>query len=125
MAINFDRAMIDLVREVRRRAPPETKTNIRLANPKILDLLLDFYLSTEDIISKTLIKELFSRVGADWSSKLTSNQDTPDYQVKVYRGQVQLVQSKSSSDSSSRESSESTEPKKKGPKRVYRGQVIE
>ncbi len=111
--------MIDLIREVRRRAAPEVKTHIRLANPQILTLLSELYQVTEDIVSKTLIKELFSRIGGAWPEKLLSPAKDQSFYLKAYRGQVQLIESSQKDDQVKPQ-----KQKNKAPKKIYRGQVV-
>lgn len=113
MAVNYDRAMIDLVREIRRRVSSEAKPGIKLANPEILNELAKIYFETQDPILEALIKELFARAGDPWPALLEQPGDGPQYQTKVYRGQATLVE-KPSSDGA-------TKPKAK---RMYRGQEI-
>ena len=129
--MNFSKSMIDLVREIRRRAPSEHKPGIKLANPELLSELLPWYQSSTDAIVKALIKELFTQAGDEWSQKLyllehgeepaesgkTSDgvihKDGKRYVTKVYRGQTQLVEV----------ATESTAPAE-APVRMYRGQVV-
>jgi hypothetical protein len=112
--MNFDKSMIDLVREIRRRAPAADKPGIKLANPELLHEMLEMYQHCSDIITKTLIKELFSMAGDPWPQTLEVPAE-PDvrYITKVYRGQTQLIPV---------QKEEPEAPRK--PLRVYRGQVV-
>lgn len=114
--MNFDKSMIDLVREIRRRAPADDKPGIKLANPDLLHELLELHHHCADIITKTLIKELFAMAGDPWPQLLESPtpHEDPDirYITKVYRGQTQLVPAKDNDN----------QPKK--PQRIYRGQIV-
>jgi len=117
--VNFNKPMIDLVREIRRRAPSELKPGIKLANPELLSELVPWFHSTKDAVVKALIKELFSLAGYEWTEKLDQPPSTPEgasdkkYITKVYRGQTQLVEVPA--DKSAVEAA---------PERIYRGQVV-
>ena len=114
--------MIDLVQEIRRRAPTADKAGIKLANPELLHDLIPFYHSTNDNIVKALMKELFSIAGENWLEQLLKpetkiiNEENAEprkrYITKVYRGQTQLVEVKP----------ESLKPA--ASQRIYRGQVV-
>lgn len=120
--MNFTKSMIDLVREIRRRASATEKPNIKLANPDLFSDLIPWYQSTNDAVVKALIKELFSLAGDSWAEQLkipdaptSHDENSRDvrYVTKVYRGQTQLVEvaAKEVSD----------EPPAQ---RMYRGQVV-
>lgn len=118
--MNFNKQMIDLVREIRRRAPSEYKPGIKLANPELLTEMIPWFHASKDAVTKALIKELFEQAEGDWSEKLLDNKiDEPSgpsgkvYVTKVYRGQVQLVEVASD---------DGGEPG--APKRMYRGQIV-
>lgn len=72
----FTRPMIDLAKEVRRRAPSELKPSIKMANPDVFDILIELYRDSKDTIFKTLIKELITQAGEPWKSALLRN-DAP------------------------------------------------
>jgi hypothetical protein len=112
--MNFDKPMIDLVREIRRRAPSDFKPNIKLANPELLNGLLEIHRSSNDTVTKTLIKELFVMAGSPWPEALKESQ-APDesFITKVYRGQTQLVAVPK----------EKTQKPEK-PQKIYRGQPV-
>ena len=124
MAVNFDRAMIELVREIRRRAPANDKPGIKLANPEILEELAVLYHKSKDIVFKTLIKELFERAGNDSLENFTAETESKKFQSQIYRGQAKLVESKDTSSEPAAEA-DSEEKAKKRKTRIYRGQVIE
>lgn len=122
--------MIDLVREIRRRAPADAKPSIKLANPDLLDEMVPWYQQSNDAVVKALIKELFALAGSKWSAKLeqlpaadsqTSAKsskldsfvkDGKRYITKVYRGQTQLV-----------EVNDTPAPSASS-QRIYRGQLV-
>ena len=117
MTIHYDRAMIDLVREIRKRVPSDAKPGVKLANPELFDELLIIHTNSKDVILNTLIKELFERTGKEWSGRLEkAQQASPTYQAKVYRGQIQLEEKP--------KVTESSENSKESRKRIYRGRVV-
>jgi len=93
--MNFNKAMIDLVKEIRRRSSSEAKPGIKLANPELLSELLEQYHGSKDVVTKALIKELFSLAGDPWPDALKEQQQ-PDkeYSTMIYRGQVRYVETK-------------------------------
>lgn len=118
--------MIELVREIRRKAPAEKKPGIKLANQDLLDELVPWYQESNDTVVKTLIKELFILAGTEWQEKLITpaqpqgspeaeNVSGPRYVTRVYRGQTQLVEV-------APKSSETNEAS--ATKKVYRGQTV-
>jgi hypothetical protein len=94
--MKFDKAMIDLVKEIRRRSPSELKPGIKLANPELLSELLEQFHASKDVVTKALIKELFSLAGDPWPDALKRD-DKPEkhYSTMVYRGQVRHVETRS------------------------------
>lgn len=116
--MNFNKAMIDLVQEIRRRAPSEVKPSIKLANPELFAELLSIYKAKADTVSKALIKELFEMAGAPWPQAL-KEEAVPDqrYVTQVYRGQVTQIPVDSTTGSADKNPRKATQ-------RIYRGQVI-
>ncbi len=131
MAVNFNKQMIDLVREIRKRAPADEKPGIKLANPELFVELIPWYQKTNDAIVKALVKELFIQAGDGWPARLEPQEaaeapaakassspggtveiDGKRYVTKVYRGQTQLVEVPTASEEA---------PSKQ---RIYRGQVV-
>ena len=114
--MNFDKPMIDLVQEIRRRATSEDKPSIKLANPELLNELIPIYQASNDTILKTLVKELFHKAGNQWPDLLeTGTKETQRLISKVYRGQIQVLAS---------EQSMPQDSAKNRPKRMYRGQIV-
>ncbi|GAA3940727.1 hypothetical protein [Litoribacillus peritrichatus] len=114
--MNYDKSMIDLIQEIRRRADSEDKPGIKLANPELFNELIPIYQGSDDAILKALTKELFHKAGEGWSQKLEAGEISEDkYVTKVYRGRVQLVSAKLD---------ESTEVVRDKPKKMYRGRVV-
>jgi hypothetical protein len=105
-AMNYSKAMIDLITESRRRASSEDKPNIKLANPDVLTELNKIYHKSNDTVLKAIIKEAFHLAGGRWPDRLveslaekmvenTAEEDTvkkPRFITKVYRGQTQLIE---------------------------------
>ncbi len=85
--MNFTKAMIDLVMEIRRHAPREDKPAIKLANPELLKELMPLYHTSADAVFKALIKELFYLAGSDWQSELLATAPRPEKEsTGVHRG---------------------------------------
>lgn len=114
--MQYSKPMIDLILELRRRVPSNLKPGIKLANPEVLDELIDHYAKTQDNVTRALIKELMQMAGSDWLQRLETNSDTTHTRprVKVYRGQTSLEQTLTP---------QQDKPSKKTG-RIYRGQVV-
>lgn len=69
----FTRPMIDLAKEVRRRAPSELKPSIKMANPDMFDILIELYRDSKDAVFKALVKELITQAGEPWKSALLND----------------------------------------------------
>src|SRR5690606_60438 len=114
--MQYSKPMIDLVYEIRRRVDANMKPGVKLANPEMLLELASFYHRSKDVITKALIKELFFLAGDEWITSIEGRvPPVPKQTVKVYRGQVSLV------DAPKTESG-SAAPK---PQRIYRGQIVD
>ncbi|MDO6748224.1 hypothetical protein Q4563_13310 [Gilvimarinus sp. 1_MG-2023] len=113
--------MIDLILELRRRAPSSLKPGIKLANPEVLNELISHYPDSKDNVTRALIKELLMMAGDTWLQRLNApkvpDQPASRSQVKVYRGQVSLNTVPSPDYTSNH-----AQPQHKT--RIYRGQVI-
>ncbi len=112
--MQYDKAMIDLVLEIRRRVSSEDKPAIKLANPELFDELVRIYRASTDAVTRALVKDLFARAGDPWPQSLEAPQaDGPRYVSKVYRGQVRLEEADGPKTSS-----------EERPVRIYRGRVV-
>lgn len=108
--------MIDLIRELRKRAPEEAKHNIKFANPDVIEELILLYQDTNDTIFKALVKELCTLAGEPWITFLNGPQEQEQkFVTKVYRGQTV------SEPVTSKPAQQEAEEK---PVRMYRGHVI-
>ena len=114
--MNFTKAMIDLAKEIRRRAPSEDKASVKLANPDLFVELARLFKTTNDALMKALIKEICALAEEPWHSILDQDQPSDVASVLTYRGQSRLVITQS-------------EPRKAentpSAKRIYRGQVVQ
>lgn len=117
MSVVFDRAMIELVREIRRRVPSHVKPDIKLANPYLLSCLQVQYCASADVVLKTLIQGLFERAGSGWLDRLSGHAlgDGQAQVARVYRGQV------SHSEPAAGPNDVTCKPKAQ---RIYRGQPV-
>ncbi|SMF05376.1 hypothetical protein SAMN02745866_00422 [Alteromonadaceae bacterium Bs31] len=113
-SVVYNKPMIDLVREIRLRVPGEHKPSVKLANPELLSLVIEIYQQSSDNVLKALMRELLSMAGPPWPERLMHNDHSKnDYQVKVYRGQAQLVEKKDAPVQAAKR------------KIIYRGQVVQ
>jgi hypothetical protein len=129
-SMNYTKPMIDVVREIRRRAPADDKPSIKLANPELLRELIDVYHQTSDNIIRALTRELLNMAGTPWPERLLDQTHLEEhYATRVYRGQTTLVErarlaeNKTSSSSEQLSHTTSTVAPKK-PIKIYRGQVV-
>jgi len=113
--MTFTKAMIDLAKEIRRRAPSEDKPSLKLANPDLFVELADLFHRTNDAVMTALIKEICDLADEPWHSILEQPNNTGNPSILTYRGQSRLV---ASSEPKAPETSGAT------PKRIYRGQVV-
>lgn len=114
--MTFTKAMIDLAKEIRRRAPADIKPIIKMANPELFTELGKIYETTTDAVMKALIKEICELAGEPWSNVLQSDhQSEDDVSIRTYRGSTSYEHKPKASE-------ESSKPNR--PKRIYRGQVV-
>ena len=128
--MQYSRPMIDLVMQIRKFVPADLKPDIKLANPELFATLIDYYHQKNCTVTNALIKELLFLAGEEWASQLTSeHQDdvkpapVKPQSVRVYRGQVQVID-KADNNAVSDTISHASPTKKKASKKIYRGQVI-
>lgn len=112
--MQYTRPMIELVYEIRRRVRADLKPSIKMANPELMQELVDHYPSSKDTITRTLIKELLSLAGEPWEHSLEKGErkETKRQITKVYRGQTSL------------EAAPQKDPHTDRPARIYRGQSV-
>ena len=116
----YSKAMIDLVKEARRRVPNNDKPAIKLANPDVFHKLNVIREKSNDVILNAVIKELFFLAGEPWSllvgqkEESTSSSFESNYIVKSYRGVTQLLEKRPTSEAD----------RAKSKQRIYRGQLI-
>jgi hypothetical protein len=112
MSNPYNKAMIQLVYEIRRRIESEYKPGIKFANPDLLTELVIYYRDCRDAILRALIKELMMYAGPEWELRLhDEEQDIPKQILKSYRGVVSLEESPVIAHN-------------KKPDLIYRGQVV-
>lgn len=124
--MNFDKQTIDLVREIRRRAPGDSKSGIKLTNPELLDELLALHRASSDATVNSLIKKLFDGIGDGWPERLLTGVEATEsparHDAKVYRGQTRATEihgEKGDEIPTGRE-----EKKNERSVRIYRGRVV-
>jgi hypothetical protein len=122
--MQFTKAMIELVYEIRRFAPSDMKPAIKLANPELFSELRTYYHDDANTVCRALIKELFFQAGDPWASRLMDpNNQTTEQTLRVYRGQLQIEDRPIKV--SENELASEAEIKKPSSKRIYRGQLVE
>lgn len=110
--------MIDLAKEIRRRAPSEIKPSIKMANPDLFDELVKVFHNSNDVVLRALIKEICELAGEQWPAALQTQAPKEKQSVRAYRGLVSVI-----------DKIDIEAPKKKKPagevsKKMYRGQVV-
>ena len=113
--MNFTRAMIDLAKEIRRRAPSEIKPTLKMANPEFFNDLSELFKNTNDAVLKALIKEICELAGDPWSKVLEEPEKKPAV-LRAYRGQIEYAEPE--------HASQSATEKKSTTVRIYRGQIV-
>lgn len=113
--MTFNKAMIDLAKEIRRRAPADLKPTIKMANPELFVELGKIYQDTGDAVMKALIKEICELAGEPWSDVLVTGTEGERASIQTYRGSTAYQSAPGK-----------PEPGEKAdaPKRIYRGQVV-
>tara|TARA_R110002049_G_scaffold302055_2_gene494600 strand:+ start:3539 stop:3823 length:285 start_codon:yes stop_codon:yes gene_type:complete len=92
LTVKYDRAMINLLREIRRHICSDVKPNIKLANPNLLYELRDIYRSGNNIVINALIKKMCFRAGPEWVSQLEEAAiEKKSVTLKAYRGSSELA----------------------------------
>lgn len=115
--MTFTKAMIDLAKEIRRRAPSDLKPNLKMANPDLFKELGKLFHQTNDAVMKALIREICELAGEPWVDALNPDEDTESSSVRHYRG-ITLFEKKSSEPDPGQRKEATV------PKRIYRGQVV-
>jgi hypothetical protein len=110
--MNYSKAMIDLVQELRKRLDVELGLKIRISDPQLLDHLCEYFYQSCNVGTKALIKELLLLAGESWYSRVAPEVDASS-RSKIYRGQVM-----------DEGSSTAVINKPKSSVRIYRGRVI-
>lgn len=123
--MQYTRPMIELIYEIRRRVRVDLKPSIKMANPELMQELVDYYPTTTDTVARTLIRELLSLSGEPWSQSLeASTKSGYKRQVnKLYRGQIRLEEAPPQrKEEASPERKTETQPRRST--RIYRGQTV-
>ena len=115
--MTFTKAMIDLAKEIRRRAPSELKPTLKMANPDLFDELGKLFHRTDDAVMKALIREICELAGDPWVEVLTTEDSQGQASVRQYRG-ITLFEKMSSESGPNEHKSDAV------PTRIYRGRVV-
>ncbi len=73
--MQYSKAMIDLVFQIRKTAPAPVKARIKLTNPELPATLIDIYKVVDDQPLKILIYEFLNQAGPEWLSGLVSTRN--------------------------------------------------
>jgi len=133
--MNYTKPMIDLVLEIRRRAPSGAKPVIKLANPDLLSELIPIYRDTTDNILRTMTRKLFVMAGDDWVGKLNQGSEDESRKdvKKVYGSHSSAIKVSSHVEKATVQRSDKVgvTTARKAPRgtptrsqRIYRGQVV-
>ena len=151
METQFNKAIVQLIHEIKKHAPNEFQNKIVLNNPALFPELLDMYYRTDNIILNALIRELFEQIGRSWSKLLvyktliqeaasrelddiegdeipilTSTADLNDNQNQAFPSTEEIEQAEHQELELEDESDPMlTNKKSNSPPRMYRGQLIE
>lgn len=95
MSIFYSREMINLVYKIRRHAPNDLKSQVKLANTSLLDNLIEHAKSSPDTTLTPLIEKLVDQVGEPWVSQFKQQEkpkDIRDIMERINRGTITLEQ---------------------------------
>jgi hypothetical protein len=86
--MQYTKPMIDHVFMIRKIVPDTLRTQIKLANPNLLDVMADVYREIQDALLRDLIRQLMSMAGPSWLSLLEDHIREPsaNHSQQVYRG---------------------------------------
>lgn len=70
--MEYSKAMIDIVREIRKRVDKDLEPTIKLANQQLLNDLVPVYEQSKDTVLRIIIKELFLLAGDEWPEKIAT-----------------------------------------------------
>jgi hypothetical protein len=92
LPMQYSKAMIKLVYQIRKHVPDNLKPAIKLANPALFHVLQSHHARGSNV-ARGLINELFTLAGSNWSAQLDPvNKCLEQPPVKVYRGQVLSIE---------------------------------
>lgn len=112
--MQYTKPMIDLVLLIRKTAPTHIKSQIKLANPDLLEQLINIYPNLEGRGLRSLVVELMTLAGPDWvaelkaRSRITTASARPTPAPLLQEGSAPLALS----------------PHVKPRTKIYRGQVV-
>lgn len=86
--MQYSKAMIDLVFQIRKTAPAPVKARIKLTNPDLPATLIDIYKVVDDQPLKILIYEFLNQAGPEWLSGLATARKTVAAEVPVLEDTV-------------------------------------
>lgn len=112
MIPNLSKDMIDIMQQLRKRLRSEFGVELKLSQPDIVQIILEFVKKSHDQRTQLLFADLEDMMGLELLSRSSSEINEKASGKRVYRGQVMPDPVVSSSSHDDR------------PKRIYRGQVV-
>lgn len=81
--MQYSKFMIDLVYQIRRNVPPETKSTVKLSNPDLLDNLLEVYFDSSNKSLRADIENLMALAGSAWIDTLRERRRRTEIKAPV------------------------------------------
>lgn len=112
--MNIDRYMVNLFFEIKRNIPLQQQASMKISDPELGKVMSTLYRQTENQNIKLLTQIFLERAGENWLEEAEKG-ISKIAQLKKRVQQVEVSKNTSSPDSS----------KKRKPKLIYRGQIVE
>ncbi len=82
----YTKPMIDQVFQIRKVAPDHIRAQIKLADPRLLDFMVELYWQFDEKALRDHIRLLMSLAGPTWVALLQENPALSSQNRRVYRG---------------------------------------
>jgi hypothetical protein len=126
--MQYTKPMIDQVFQIRKAVPDHLRSQIKLANPHLLNMLAELYRDLHDKLLRELITQLMSMAGPSWLSLLENPAPVPrpPHHQQMYRGQIRQQAETLTPDIAAPDTAgkPATTPGNKEKIIIYRGQVV-
>ena len=67
----YDKTVIEKINDIRKRLREEHGDAPSLRDPKLFEIMLDYWVSSKDAITKSQIRQLMEMLGEPWLSRHT------------------------------------------------------